>query len=82
VYVASLHAVNEQKVRLLPEVVKPSTAVYVECDLSCQESYMCGSCTAVVNVPYTVTQAVGAIQFSVINLTQFNNKRSRCASVK
>jgi len=36
VYVASLHVVNQQKVRLLPEVVKPSMAVYdtvVECDL-------------------------------------------------
>ena len=36
VYVASLHVVNQQKVRLLPEVVKPSMAVYdtvVKCDL-------------------------------------------------
>ena len=44
-YVAFLHAVNEQKVRcLLPEVVKPSTAVYdtvVECDLSRQKSRTC-----------------------------------------
>ena len=28
VYVAFLHVVNEQKVCLLPEAVKPSTAVY------------------------------------------------------
>jgi len=44
VYVASLHVVNEQKVRLLPEVVKPSTAVYdtvVECNLSRQKSHTC-----------------------------------------
>jgi len=44
VYVASLHVVNEQKVRLLPEVVKPSTAVYdtvVGCDLSRQKSRTC-----------------------------------------
>jgi len=39
-----LHVVNEQKVRLLSEVVKPSTAVYdtvVECDLSRQKSRTC-----------------------------------------
>jgi len=44
VYVASLHVVNQQKVRLLPEVVKPSTAVddtVVECDLSRQKSRTC-----------------------------------------
>jgi len=44
VYVASLHVINEQKVCLLPEVLKPSTAVYdtvVECDLSCQKSRIC-----------------------------------------
>jgi len=44
VYVASLHVVNEQKVRLLPKVVKPSTVVYdtaVECDLSRQKSRTC-----------------------------------------
>ena len=44
VYVASLHVINEQKVRLLPKVVKPSTAVYdtvVECDLSRQKSRIC-----------------------------------------
>ena len=44
VYVTSLHVVNKQKVRLLPEVVKPSTAVYdtvFECDLSCQKSCTC-----------------------------------------
>jgi len=28
VYVASLHVVNQQKVHLLPEVLKPSMAVY------------------------------------------------------
>ena len=44
VYVASLHVVNEQKVCLLSEVVKPSMAVYdtvVECDLSRQKSRTC-----------------------------------------
>ena len=44
VYVASLHVVNEQKVHLLSEVVKPSTAVYdtvVECDLTRQKSRTC-----------------------------------------
>jgi len=44
VYFASLHVVNQQKVRLLPEVVKPSMVVYdtvVECDLSRQKSRTC-----------------------------------------
>ena len=43
-YVASLHVVNQQKVCLLPEVVKPSMAVYdtvAECDLSRQNSRTC-----------------------------------------
>ena len=44
VYVASLHVVNQQKVYLLPEVVKPFMVVYdtvVECDLSRQKSRAC-----------------------------------------
>jgi len=52
-----------------------------------KESYVCGSCTAAVNVPiYSYPGAVGAIQILVINLTMLslftNNKRSRYASVK
>jgi len=90
VYVASLHVVNQQKVCLLPEVVKPSMAVYdtvAECDLSRQNSRTCaeavprGQCDR-----YSYPRAVGAIQILAINLTQLslftNNKRSCCASVK
>ena len=84
----SLHVVNQQKVCLLPEVFKPSMAVYdtvVEChrmvwlnkrwmQFNCRhESYMCGIQTYIT-------------QISVINLTQLtmftNSKCSRCASVK
>jgi len=86
---AFLHVVNEQKVRLLPEVGKPSTVVYdtvVKCDLSRQKSRACakvyiGGKYAI----YSYRRAVGAIQILVINLTQLsvftNNKRSRCVSV-
>jgi len=40
-YVASLYFVNQQKMCLLPEVVKPSMAVcdtVIECDLSLEKS--------------------------------------------
>ena len=43
-YVASLYFVNQQKMCLLPEVVKPSMAVcdtVVECDLSHEKSRTC-----------------------------------------
>jgi len=43
-YCCLSRVVNEQKVRLLSEVVKPSTAVYdtvVECDLSRRKSRTC-----------------------------------------
>ena len=65
-YVALLHVVNEQKEHLLPEVVKPSAAVYdtvVECDLSrqrvvhVQKLYRGGKYAI-----YSYPRAVGAIQ--------------------